>query len=58
MASDFAARCAELSIGVHQQTLASNLLTRLAAELAALEDDEAQDNGIEHDLKAHDHHQP
>ncbi len=37
---DFAQRCAELGIGPHQETLAANLLTRLEAELAALEADE------------------
>jgi Family of unknown function (DUF6178) len=36
---DFAARCAELGIGEHQEALAENLLTRLRVELAALEDD-------------------
>ncbi len=36
---DFAARCAELGIGEHQQALADNLLTRLRVELASLEDD-------------------
>lgn len=38
--TDFSTRCAKLGIGMHQETLAANLLTRLEAELAALEADE------------------
>lgn len=36
---DFSARCDELGIGEHTEVLASNLLTRLRAELAGLEFD-------------------
>jgi len=36
---DFAARCAELGIGEHQQALADPLLLRLRMELAGLEED-------------------
>lgn len=38
--TDFSARCAVLGIGVHQETLAANILTRIEAELAAVEVDE------------------
>jgi len=37
---DFASRCAELGIGRHQEVLAQNLLTRLEAELLAVERDD------------------